>query len=126
MSFKILCLTVDHNQRPLGDFFRVVVGEGAEISVLKKKVKEEKPFTLEGVDHDELIVWRCTDRSIALDPEKLQDQLGEVFERRQTERLDGWQEIAQLQILEEESLIVQVPGTSRTERPNPLFISSLS
>ncbi|KAL5522875.1 hypothetical protein ACEPAF_1142 [Sanghuangporus sanghuang] len=121
-NLKIWCLLIDREKKAvLGDVFDVEVHNGAYISDLKKKVKEERPVALEHVDAAMLTVWRCTDSEFTLaniDPDDFNDRLNEVFSRdkENVKKLNSTQGVEQFK---GKILFIEVPGASR------LFLSTM-
>ena len=70
-TFKVFCLLIDHKGTPLGELFSVSCLTSETVSDLKKKVKEETPNDLDGVDAHYLTVWRCMDELDETDPTAL-------------------------------------------------------
>ena len=86
-TFKVFCLLIDHKGTPLGELFSVSCLTSETVSDLKKKVKEEKPNDLGGVDADHLTVWRCMDELDETDPTALASRVKDAFDGNKCSRL---------------------------------------
>ena len=110
------CLLINHKKEPEGTPFKVIPGH--DIADLKEKVKEKKPHDLDGIDPDRLRVWRCTTQNRMA----FKDVHGNMWESalksvdfdngNVVEQLDERDMIANLHVLNEEILLVQMPGVS--------------
>ncbi|KAF5363522.1 hypothetical protein D9756_000153 [Leucocoprinus leucothites] len=103
----VWCLLVDHKNDPIGTPFVIEVVVGKSIAVLKEKVKE---MTLITPPVHELIVWRCTDRTIDFGGDELRNHVREAFSHGKVKRLHERQTMASLRLEEEETLLVQMPA----------------
>lgn len=108
-------LLVDHKHQTWGERFLVRHSKKANIYDLKKKVKEKRPQALSCslADPSDLTVWRCTDPTTVFnfrDAKILERQVSEVFSSKKVEQLDSIWKVVELSLLEEETLVVVVPG----------------
>jgi hypothetical protein len=101
----IWCLLIDHDNTPSGSFFEVTA-ELRSVAHLKDEVKNKKQNKLKNVDADELVVWRCKNRSTAL----RKDQVVKLFSDAGVEMIDEMTTMVDLGLLDNEQLLVQVPS----------------
>ena len=120
---KVWCLTIDHENKPIGRPFQVILENN--IADLRKKVKEEKPNTLKDVDADHVAVWRCEESQVFddADRKKLELQVVAVFSKKKVTELGGMQKINELKLSDREILFVQVPSAFPLSPSIPLFSS---
>ena len=120
---KVWCLTIDHENKPIGGLFKVN-GEG-DIIDLKEKVKENRS-TWKDVNANQLVVWRCkeTQELDDADREQLELRVRAVFFDNKVTKLGERQTIEELKLSDEEILLVQVPGTFPLSPSIPPFSSN--
>ncbi|KAF8271053.1 hypothetical protein EI94DRAFT_632016 [Lactarius quietus] len=58
---KVWCLLINQAKEHYGTLFKIEVSSTDYIDDLKVKVKLRKECTLDNVDADELVVWKCED-----------------------------------------------------------------
>ena len=110
------CLLINHKKEPEGTPFKVIPGH--DIADLKEKVKEKKLHDLDGIDPDRLRVWRCTTQNHMAFKDVHDNMWESVLKNVDfdngivVEELDGRDMIANLHVLNEEILLVQMPGAS--------------
>jgi hypothetical protein len=75
----VWCLTIDHENKPIGSLLKVILEN--DIIDLRAKVKEEKPNDLKDVDAHHLVVWRCKGEQVFYDEDRsdLKLQVRTVF-----------------------------------------------
>ena len=63
-----------------GDLLKVEYDDNDDITVLKKKIKEEKPNDYKNVDADHLIVWQYKEPKLLIDinVDELEDILHKI------------------------------------------------
>jgi hypothetical protein len=105
----VWCLLIDQENRPTESrsFFKVTA---EDIAQLKDEVKRVKPKALQNIDTPHLVVWRYKDQSIALRKENWEDRVGKLFSDPGAEKIHEWTTLADLELLDNETLLVQVPG----------------
>ena len=118
----VWCLTIDHENKPIGMIFTVILEKN--IGDLREKVKEAKPY-LKDVDADHLVVWRCKAQQEFddQDNEKLKLQVRAVFSDKKVTQLGGRRTIEELKLSDSEILFVQVPSAFPLSPSIPLFSS---
>ena|SRR5579863_2788127 len=106
----VLCLAIDHENKPIGRLFEVILEN--DIGDLRKKVKENIPNALKDVDDDDLVVWQCKEPQDFddEDSEKLEFQFGAVFSEKKVAQVDGRRKINELKLSDSDILLVQVPS----------------
>ena len=107
---ELWVLLIAHNLEVRGEIFKV--GTPRDIDDLKKVVKEKRPNALANVDAAELTVWRCTDPTTILDAEDaevLSRRIRDLFSKQNVKKIGARTKIAELNILEGETLLVQLP-----------------
>jgi hypothetical protein len=119
----VVCLVIDHENKPIGDFFRVILENN--IIKLRKKVKEERANDLKDVDAPHLVVWRCKGEQVFDDEDsgKLELQVRTVFDKKEVTQLDGRRKINELELSDSEVLLIQVPSPCPLFPEIPLFSS---
>lgn len=112
-SLETCALLVDDQLQIVGDIFPVVTSGKNDIGALKVKVKEYWKEELAYVPIAMLSVWRWSDKAVFEydDLNELQRLVSEIFSRKQVEALHPNQNIANLNLSEEEVLLVEVPRT---------------
>src|SRR5579863_6972985 len=108
----IWCLTIDHEKKPIGMLFKVILEN--DIGDLREKVKEKKPNALKDFDADDLVVWRCKGKQNFDDQDsgELELQVRAVFSDKKITQLRGRQKINELKLSDSEILLIQVPSMS--------------
>jgi hypothetical protein len=82
------------------------------IDNLKKQVKKEKSI-MKDVKASALVVWRCTDRSVPFDTKDrktFEHRIQEAFSNQKVQILNSREKFADLDVSEDETLFVQMPG----------------
>lgn len=105
----VLCLAINHENKPIGMLFKVILENN--IINLRDKVKEEIPNALKDVDARNLVVWRCKEEQVFDDEDsgKLDLQVRAVFSKKEVTKLSGTQKINELKLADSEVLLIQVP-----------------
>ena len=113
----VWCLTIDHENKPTGPLFKVILED--DIIDLRDKVKEEIPNFLKDIDACDLVVWRCKGKQVFDDEDsgKLELQVRAVFSKKEVTKLSGTRKINQLKLSDSEVLLIQVPGASFSFNP---------
>ncbi|KAH9177347.1 hypothetical protein EDB89DRAFT_1902560 [Lactarius sanguifluus] len=113
---KLWLLLVSDMLQGLGSVFKVEITSGNDsIDDLKEKVKEERQ--LSHVSPADLTVWKCMDPMITFgygSREVVNRQVREVFSSQKFEEVDGRHAIAELSIIKDKILLVQLPAQSGT------------
>lgn len=116
----VWCLTIDHENKPTGPLFKVILEN--HIGNLRDKVnlvKEEILNFLKDIDACDLVVWRCKGKQVFDDEDsgKLELQVRAVFSKKEVTKLSGTRKINQLKLSDSEVLLIQVPGASFSFNP---------
>jgi len=108
MAAKVWCLIIDHELKPRGDLSSITLKHNIED--LKLDLQEKESIAL---PPSELQVWRCIEPETNFndeDPETLEKQVYEAFSNNKVKRLSPRRTIAELNLMDGETLFVQVPG----------------
>jgi hypothetical protein len=110
-------LLVDHKFHALTSRFAAETTANARIVALKQKAQEMSPSKLSSVELPDLRVWKMKGDMIIkkLTPQKLSEILGriDIDDQDTIELLDDEEKVAGLGLSDGETLLVQLPGTSR-------------
>ena len=107
---ELWVLLIAHNLEVLGGLFEI--STPASIYKFQEIVKEKRPNDTANVDAADLTVWRCTDPTTILDAENaevLSRRIRDLFSKQNVKKIGARTKIAELNILEGETLLVQLP-----------------
>ncbi|KAG6829692.1 hypothetical protein H0H92_003810 [Tricholoma furcatifolium] len=112
---SIWCLLINHENCPIGSSFEVSVERN--MGELKERVKEKRPWDLEGIDPAQLAVWRCRYRypgpCIIFNDENLeilQQQVNMVFNYNAFESVSPRSKVEALNLAENEIIFLKLPN----------------
>jgi Crinkler effector protein N-terminal domain len=113
---KTWLLLVNHKFQAIGECFLVNISGRDLIANLTKKVKKERRNALANVDAVDLTVWKS---AIIIDETTTSECLAErlrnikVDDKDTIEKVGSYVQVANLGLSDGQTLLVQLPGTSR-------------